>query len=920
MLVSTADLRCMFDQLAVAIALFNADQRLVLCNQKFADLWEITPEQQATQPTWHTLVSAFSAHSSHPHAPLPEFDQSLADLAASGALLRLPQPESRCLEITCKPTPSGYILLTAQLIDLDWQAWQDTLQRLTFHVENSPVGVVEWNTKLRVTRWSREAENIFGWRAEEVLGKRPGGDWKFLYEEDRVATLRRVVELFSGQHQRNVNYSRHYCKDGSVRHCEWYNSVLFDRAGKVVSILSLVLDVTERKQAEELLKQQSQRSQLLAETTLKIRQSLQLSTILQTTVDEVRHLLQADRVLIYQVFADGSGQVSTEAVVSGVASLLNQTFPAETFSASSQIYFQQGNVQVIEDVATANLSASHATFLTDLGIQAQLVVSLQQGHRLWGLMLIHQCRAGRHWSELEIDLLQQLANQVSIALAQAQLLEAQRESEERFHQLTENIQGIFWIRQTNPERVIYVSPAYEQIWGCSCETLYQDPDTWMARIHPDDRRYVLASLDKQLVGQFDQEYRILRPNGEIRWIRDRAFPIKDSSGQVYRITGLAEDITERKQQEERLRLLESVVVNANDSVVITSAEPINRPGPNILYVNEAFTRMTGWQAEEVIGKNPRILQGPKTDRPTLNRIRQALESRQPIVVELLNYRKDRSEFWVELSIVPVLNRNGQYTHWVAIQREVTHRKQLEAELIKTLEKERELNELKSRFVTMASHEFRTPLSTILSASELLEYYGHSWPRDEQLEQLHLIQDTVQHMTDLLEDILILGRIQSERLEFTPTDLDLPRFCSDLVTQIQASIGREHVIQFHCSETTAIAQVDEKLLRQILSNLLSNAVKYSPIGSRIDFDLQRDPNQWVFQIRDRGIGIPATDLPHLFAAFFRAKNVGSTPGTGLGLAIVKHCVDAHNGRITVASEIGIGATFRITLPRLDHQSA
>lgn len=224
----------------------------------------------------------------------------------------------------------------------------------------------------------------------------------------------------------------------------------------------------------------------------------------------------------------------------------------------------------------------------------------------------------------------------------------------------------------------------------------------------------------------------------------------------------------------RCNLLQSVVLHANDSIVITEAEPLDAPGPQIVFVNEAFCRMTGYRPEEVIGKTPRILQGPKTDRAALARLKDALRQWQPVMVELLNYRKDGSEFWVEISLVPVADAHGWYTHWIAIQRETSDRKQLETELLKTLQKERELSELRSHFVTMTSHEFRTPLTTILTAAELLEHYGRCWTEDDRLEQLRLIQLTVHHMTQMLDGILLLDRADAGDLLFGLTQKPFAR--------------------------------------------------------------------------------------------------------------------------------------------------
>ena len=496
-----------------------------------------------------------------------------------------------------------------------------------------------------------------------------------------------------------------------------------------------------------------------------------------------------------------------------------------------------------------------------------------------------------------------------------------RESERYIRQLTENVQDIFWISDPSEPRFLYVSHAFEEVWGHPAEALYQNFGIWCDAIHPEDRDRLSVNqcLDQAII----REYRILRADGSMRWIRDRVFPIKSRTGEVCRLTGIAEDITDQKQREERLHLLESVVVNANDSIIVTQSYQPPGPGPFIVYVNPAFIRMTGYQPEEVIGKTPRLLQGPKTDRTVLARIRQSLQMWEPIMVELINYRKDRSEFWVELSIVPVMDHQGQCMHWIAIQRDITQRKQLEAELLKTLEKEQQLGELKSRFVTNTSHEFRTPLSIILSAAELLEHYGHEWSRAEQVEQLQLIQSTVQHMTDLLEDILLIGKTEGDDVIVTTSEIALESFCQGLLADLQKGIGKHHILRLQmASDEQGKVWLDEKLLRQTLNNLLSNAIKYSPSESVILLKVAGDDQHIIFQVADQGIGIPTREHGQMFEFFKRATNVGIVPGSGLGLAIAKHCVEAQHGTMSFVSTEGKGSTFTVTLPRslmsdLDH---
>ena len=250
---------------------------------------------------------------------------------------------------------------------------------------------------------------------------------------------------------------------------------------------------------------------------------------------------------------------------------------------------------------------------------------------------------------------------------------------------------------------------------------------------------------------------------------------------------------------------------------------------------------------------------------------------------------------------------------MAIIREITQRKRAEQDIRQALAKEKELNSLKSRFVAMTSHEFRTPLATILSSAELLEHYSNKWNESKKLKHLRRIQVAVKHMTGLLNDVLLLGKAEAGKLEFKPRPLELEKFCHELVEEIELN-SSNHTIAFrtHNQCPNAVC-LDEKLLRTILSNLLSNAIKYSPLSSLVDFDLICEQEKAIFSIKDQGIGIPLAEQAQLFNSFERGSNVGAISGTGLGLAIVKKSVDLHGGQITVESQVGVGTTFIVTLP-------
>ncbi|MBC7621308.1 MAG: HAMP domain-containing histidine kinase, partial [Candidatus Saccharibacteria bacterium] len=230
-----------------------------------------------------------------------------------------------------------------------------------------------------------------------------------------------------------------------------------------------------------------------------------------------------------------------------------------------------------------------------------------------------------------------------------------------------------------------------------------------------------------------------------------------------------------------------------------------------------------------------------------------------------------------------------------------------------LEKEKELNELRSRFVSMTSHEFRTPLATILSSAELLKYYGDRLPESEKLDVIQTIENSVHRMTRMLDRVLLLGKVDAQMLQFEPTSLDLIPLCQSLVRDAVAQFPNgKCVVEAKLAADLPKAQYDEKLLRHIFSNLLSNAIKYSPNGGMVDFDVRHDGSKTIFTVSDQGIGIPAEEISHLFESFHRASNVGDIQGTGLGLAIVKNSVDLHGGDITVHSTVNQGTQFVVRL--------
>ncbi len=371
------------------------------------------------------------------------------------------------------------------------------------------------------------------------------------------------------------------------------------------------------------------------------------------------------------------------------------------------------------------------------------------------------------------------------------------------------------------------------------------------------------------------------------------------------------EITERKQAEQALRQSEerfrSLIENALDIITILEADG------TVSYESPSVEKVLGYQSADLVGKNLFEYIHPDDVANTLHTFSNTIQNpNTALSIEFRRRHKD-SSWRIFEAISQKFIDYAETTRIVVNSRDITERKRLD-EVRLALEREKELSALKIRFFSMASHEFRTPLSTILAAAQILENCDNGWIEEEKkVRNLQRIQSSVKHMIQLLDDILTINRAETGKLEFNPKWLDLENFCRNLVEEIRLSAGNKHGITFTCQGQCTNAYLDEKLLRSILANLLSNAIKYSPQGGNVHFALECDLSNACLRIQDRGIGISAADQKQLFEPFHRGKNVRKIPGTGLGLVVVKNCVDLHGGSITINSELGVGTTTTITLP-------
>ncbi len=368
----------------------------------------------------------------------------------------------------------------------------------------------------------------------------------------------------------------------------------------------------------------------------------------------------------------------------------------------------------------------------------------------------------------------------------------------------------------------------------------------------------------------------------------------------------------------------NVKMEANGLNVIQKVDDIM---PNLILLDIMLPDISGFEICEQLQADPRTQSIPIIFMTALADTMDKVKGLSLGAVDYITKPFQKEELLARVrthlhlqSLITSLERQNQELRQLTQRNEDLEQRVAErtAKLQAALEKEKELSQLKSRFITMASHEFRTPLAIISSSSGILQKFSDRLSAERKEQHFQTIQNTIKHITQILDDVLMINRAEAEKIELHLEASDIIAFCRHLKEEIETT-SNQHTINFYLDlgeeimENYLIIQFDEKILRQILTNLLTNAIKYSPSHNLVNFSLTKNNNQILFKISDRGIGIPEADQANLFEPFHRASNVGTIAGTGLGLVIVKKCVDLHQGKINVESRAGEGTTFTVSLP-------
>ncbi len=444
----------------------------------------------------------------------------------------------------------GY--LTVVFWPRDKRELEKLRQQLVAHTSYTPLAICAWTRDNIVIDWNDTAEALFGYTKKEAIGRRLD---QLIAPAEADHNCQSFFDQLAQSKIGAKSTNQNVTKDGRTIICDWYSYPLKNAKGEVVAVSSMALDVSDRLRIahEEQLALKKSREEQAAIVHLATHRFVvegRVEEALPIVTETAARVLSVQRYSVWLFSQDRQEIRCADIFESGVDS---HNKGAILRAADYPRYFtalMQGRAIDAENAMTDPRTSELAEgYLKNLGIVSMLDAAVRVGGQVVGVVCAEHMGEPRKWSPGEIAFAADVADQISQVLVvrdRAEALTKLRQSEEIFRQLTENISGIFWLTSVDKKTVYYISPTFEQVWGRSAKLYYTDPQEWLETIHPNDKRRVMDALTLQAQGNYDVEFRIIRPDGEVRWIRDRAFPIKNELGETYRLAGIAEDITAQK--------------------------------------------------------------------------------------------------------------------------------------------------------------------------------------------------------------------------------------------------------------------------------------------------------------------------------------------------------------------------------------
>ncbi|MDY0090201.1 MAG: PAS domain-containing protein [Flavobacteriaceae bacterium] len=488
------------------------------------------------------------------------------------------------------------------------------------------------------------------------------------------------------------------------------------------------------------------------------------------------------------------------------------------------------------------------------------------------------------------------------------------ESNERYDIVSKATSDTIWDWKIQEDQFIWNKGIFG-IYGYAKNEVGNTSKWWFDRIHPEDSLRMsvnLYSFLEQKTERWQDEYRFMCADGTYKYVFDRGFLVKDENNKAIRMIGSMQDVTRQKEEEQRLRLLETVITQTKESVLITDIDISKTEIPQIIYVNPAFLKMTGYKANEVIGKSPIIFKGDKSDEQEFKKLVNSIKNFKECSVETISYKKNKTEYWVNFSMIPVTNKDGEFTHWISIQRDVTEHKQQEKEKEQLIRELTQNNKDLKQFSYITSHNFRAPLSNLTGLLALIDDVPIE--NEELKEILNGFKKSTKLLNETIEDLVKVVIIKDN-----PSIQKEDVYIKDVFENVFFQLNN----QINLHKPTLKIDIDEKVklhinkayLESIVLNILTNAIKYRATerALRINIKVSETEDAVSLVIKDNGIGIDMEkNRDKIFGLYQRFHNYPDSKG--LGLYLVKSQVEAMGGNIDVNSRVNKGTEFIITFKK------
>ncbi|MFB3387873.1 PAS domain-containing protein [Flavobacterium sp. LAR06] len=486
-----------------------------------------------------------------------------------------------------------------------------------------------------------------------------------------------------------------------------------------------------------------------------------------------------------------------------------------------------------------------------------------------------------------------------------------KESNEKYDIVAKATSDTIWDWKIQEDSISW-NKGIEGIFGYNQEDVGKTSKWWFDKIHPEDSIRMsikLYSFIEQKTEKWQDQYRFRCADGTYKYVLDRGFLLKDEKGRAIRMIGAIQDITKQKEEEQRLKLLETVITQSKDSILITEANSVARRIPKIVYVNPAFSQMSGYQSNEIIGKSPNIFKGPKSDSEELKKLLRAIKNEEECLIETISYTKQKEEFWVRFSMIPIFNNEGVISHWISIQRDITDEKKLETEKEHLIRELTQNNKDLKQFSYITSHNLRAPLSNLIGLLNLIEDIPVENTELEEIiagftKSTHLLNETI---NDLVKVIIIKDNPSMQKEE-----VSLQEVFENVFSQLSFQIELHKPIIKLKFDRVPLLNTNKAYIESILLNLLTNSIKYKSENRKLKISIMAEQidHKAILTFKDNGIGIDLErNRDKVFGLYQRFHNYPDSKG--LGLYLVKSQVETMGGTISIESEVNKGTTFTIT---------